>query len=101
MKLYLKGLTPPRPQEARSGDRAAAVGDKVEEVAQAISSRSARAFEHSGGGSRDSGKGNGLPLPSNGDGLALGQVYGGGNGNGLALGHANLSNEVNKGKGKK
>lgn len=92
LKLYLKGLIPPRPQEARSGDRAEGVGDKVERVAQTASRQSASAL-----GRAD----------SNGNGLALGQVSGGGswgsgggNGNGFALGHANLAKKVGKGKKK-
>ncbi len=87
LKVYLRGLTPPRPQEARSGDKAQTVGDKVEQVARTASAQSVRAFGQHGGG--------------NGNGLALGQSAGGGNGNGLALGKANLANEIGKDKGKK
>lgn len=127
LKLYLKGLTPPRPQEARSGDKAQAVGDKVEQVARATSSQSAGAFGQSGGlgesrdqgnrnaqgnqsgsssggqGSQGSGKGNGGGLAlgqGNGNGLALGHVNGGGNGNGLALGKVNLAKDLEKEKDK-
>jgi hypothetical protein len=106
LRVLLKGLTPPRPQEARSGDRAAAVAEKVEQVAQAVSSQSARGIEQVGGdvltrgnggqgdqdnqspssaggqSSQSSGKGSGA-------GLALGQVNGGGSGAGLALGQVN------------
>ncbi|MEK6665596.1 MAG: FecR domain-containing protein, partial [candidate division NC10 bacterium] len=59
LKLYLKGLTPARPQETRNGDKAQSVGDKVEQVAQAVASQSARVSEQAGGneGRRDPGKG--------------------------------------------
>ena len=110
LKLYLKGLTPPRPQEARSGDQAAAVADKVEQVARATSSQSvgtlgrpsgpgewqdqgnANAQSDQSGSSQGNSGGNGK-----GQGLALGQ----GNGNGLALGHSNLAKDIDKDKGKK
>ena len=49
LKVLLQGLTPPRPQEARSGDRSEAVGSKVERVALATSARSVRVFEQGGG----------------------------------------------------
>jgi hypothetical protein len=100
LKLYLKGLTPARPQETRNGDRAQSVGDKVEQVA---SSQSARGLEQVGGDVRASGNGLALGLVNgggNGNGLALGRVNGGGNGNGLALGHVNLAKDLEKEKGK-
>jgi hypothetical protein len=100
LKLYLKGLTPARPQETRNGDRAQSVGDKVEQVASA---QSARGLEQVGGDVRASDNGLALELVNgggNGNGLALGRVNGGGNGNGLALGHVNLAKDLEKEKGK-
>ncbi|MBI2554843.1 MAG: FecR domain-containing protein [Candidatus Rokubacteria bacterium] len=44
MKVYLRRLTPPRPQQARSGDKAASVGDAVEQAALAASERNGRVF---------------------------------------------------------
>jgi len=90
LKLYLKGLTPARPQETRNGDRAQSVGDKVEQVA---SSQSARDLEQVGGG-----------VPASVNGLALGLVNGrgngGGNGNRFGLGHVNLAKDLKKEKEK-
>ena len=103
LRVLLKGLTPPRPQEARSGDRAAAVAEKVEQVAQAVSSQSARGIEQVGGDVRTRGNGGqggqGNQSPSSAGGqssqsggkgsgteLALGQVNSGGNGNGIGAG---------------
>ena len=119
LRVLLKGLTPPRPQEARSGDRAAAVAEKVEQVAQAVSSQSAGAFGQSGGLGVSRGQGNGDPQGSQsrgpssrdsgnglalmqGNGLTLGQVNGG-SGSALGLGKANLAKDVEKEqeKGKK
>jgi len=103
LRVLLKGLTPPRPQEARSGDRAAAVAEKVEQVAQAVSSQSARGIEQVGGDVRTRGNGGqggqGNQSPSSAGGqssqssgkgsgteLALGQVNSGGNGHGIGAG---------------
>ena len=86
LKVLLQGLTPPRPQEARSGDKSEAVGKKVEGLALATSAQGVRVF------GQGQGNGNGLALgqsntPGGGqsNGLALGQ----GHGNGLALGQGN------------
>ncbi len=46
-KVLLHGLTPPRPQEARSADKAEAVGNKVERVAVATSAQSVRSPQNS------------------------------------------------------
>jgi hypothetical protein len=110
LKLYLKGLTPPRPREARNGDQAAAVADKVEQVARVTSSESAGAFGQPTALGELKGQGNGNAQsdqsgsPSggqtslgsgagSGNGLALTQ----GNGSGLALGQANRgSNHGNR-----
>ena len=56
LKVLLQGLTPPRPQEARSGDKSEAVGSKVERVALATSAQSVRVFEQGGGDGRGSGQ---------------------------------------------
>lgn len=99
MKVYLRGLTLPLPQQARSGDKAEAVGSTVEQVAVAASSESARALE--GDGSFSGGKGDGK---GKGNGLALGQLNGGGNLGGksseLGLGNPNLAKDIGKGKKK-
>ena len=103
VKVLLQGLTPPRPEQARSGDKAEAVGKNVESAALAASAQSARAFGQAGGdggrqGSLKGGKQDGQSgAQGNGNGLALGQVNAGGNGNGLGLGHTNLGNNVNQG----
>ncbi|MBI3030526.1 MAG: FecR domain-containing protein [Candidatus Rokubacteria bacterium] len=116
LNVLLKGLTPPRPQEARSADRAAAVAEKVEQAAQATSSQSAGAFGQSAGLGLSRGQGNGDPQGSQsgglssrgtgngpaltqGNGLALGQLNGG-TGIGLGLGKANLAKDVEKEKEK-
>ena len=95
MKVYLRGLTLPRPQEARSGDKAEAVRSTVEQVAVAASLESARALE--GNGSFSGGKGDGK---GKGNGLALGQLNGGSNLGGksskLGLGNANLAKDIGK-----
>jgi hypothetical protein len=118
LKVLLKGLTPPRPQEARSGDRAAAVAEKVEQTAHATSSQSAGAFGQSGGLGVSRGQGNGDPQGSesgggssqvSGNGLAVTQGNGptagqvNGSGTRLGLGKANLAKEIEKEreKGKK
>ena len=41
LKVYLKGLTPPRPQEARSADRTEQVGRMIEQVAATVSEQNA------------------------------------------------------------
>jgi len=95
LKVLLQGLTPPRPQEARSGDKSEAVGSKVESAALASSVQSVRVFERAGGDGGGSGqagqKGNGQGSgQGEGNGLALGQsnTPGGGQSNGLALGQS-------------
>jgi hypothetical protein len=80
LKVVLQGLTPPRPQEARSGDKSEAVGSKVESVALATSAQSVRVFERAGGAGGGSGQAN-----QQGNGQGSGQ----GEGNGLALGQSN------------
>ncbi len=88
LKAYLKGLTPPRPQEARNGDQAAAVADKVELVARATSSQGAGAFVQPSGLAELQVQGN-ANAQSNQSGSPSGsqssQSSSGGNGNGLAL----------------
>ncbi len=100
VKVLLQGLTPPRPQEARSGDRSEAVGRKVERVALATSAQSVRVFEHGGGdgglrgpdqgddqsgqsGSRQSGS---QGSPSGGQGASQGQGWSYGSGQGAGQG---------------
>jgi hypothetical protein len=125
MRIYLKGLTPPRPQEARSADRAEAVGSTVERVAIATSSQSTGAVQQGGGDrawrdgrksgdqggqSGQNGSSSGGQSASsrrahgNGNGLALGQLNGGGNLGGksskLGLGNPNLAKHIGKGKKK-
>lgn len=112
LKLYLKGLTPARPQETRNGDRAQSVGDKVEQVAQAVAVQSARVSEQAGTSSEREGSGkgdkgsrqdksaSGGKGDGKGNGFALGHVNGGGNGHGLALGHVNLAKDLEKEKDK-
>lgn len=99
MKVYLRGLTLPLPQQARSGDKAEAVGSTVEQVAVAASSESARALEGDGSFSGGNGDGKGK-----GNGLALGQLNVGGNLGGksseLGLGNPNLAKDIGKGKKK-
>ncbi|MBI3030527.1 MAG: FecR domain-containing protein [Candidatus Rokubacteria bacterium] len=58
VRVLLRGLTPPRPQEARSGDKSEAVGRKVERAALATSAQSVRVFEHAGGAGGGSGQAN-------------------------------------------
>jgi hypothetical protein len=58
LRVLLQGLTPPRPQEARSGDKSEAVGRKVEGVALATSAQNVRVFERSGGDGGGSGRQN-------------------------------------------
>lgn len=116
MKAYLKGLTPPRPQEARSGDKTDAVGAKVEDLAMAKSAQSVPLLAGAGAG-QGPGKGdkqdnqgsgeseeNGLALGQgngNANGVALGLTNGQGSGNGLALGLAKSPlNGLLPGKGK-
>ncbi len=97
VRVLLRGLTPPRPEQARSGDKAEAVGKNVESAALTASAQSARAFEQGSGS--DSSLGNQSSSggdQGNGDGLALGQVSAGGSGNGFALGQANLATNVGK-----
>lgn len=112
LKVLLKGLTPPRPQEARSGDRAAAVAEKVEQVARAVSSQSARGLEQVGGdvrahdggqgdqGNQSAGSAGGQSSQISGKGNGNGLALGPGNGNGLALGHVNLAKDLEKEKEK-
>jgi len=90
LKVVLQGLTPPRPQEARSGDKSEAVGSKVESAALATSAQSAREFERPGGNGLALGQSN-TPGGGQSNGLALGQsnTPGGGQSNGLALGQGN------------
>ena len=57
LRVLLRGLTPPRPQEARSGDKSEAVGNKVERVAVATSAQSVRVFEQAGGDGGSRGRG--------------------------------------------
>ena len=102
LKVVLQGLTPPRPQEARSGDKSEAVGSKVESVALATSAQSVRVFERASGAGGGSGQanqqGNGQGSgQGEGNGLALGQsnTPGGGQSNGLALGQANAQGTGN------
>jgi hypothetical protein len=56
LRVLLQGLTPPRPQEARSGDKSEAVGRKVEGVALATSAQNVRVFERAGGDGGGSGR---------------------------------------------
>jgi hypothetical protein len=48
LKAVLQGLTPPRPQEARSGDKSESVGSKVERAALVTSAQSVRVMERAG-----------------------------------------------------
>ncbi len=102
VKVLLRGLTPPRPEQARSGDKAEAVGKSVESAALTTSAQSARALGQAGGdrgrqGSLQGGKQDGQSgAQGNGNGFAIGQ----GNGIGLAVGHANLANDIANDKGK-
>lgn len=48
LKRYLRGLTPPRPKQVQSGDRAEAVGNKVEQGALETSVPRGSALEQSG-----------------------------------------------------
>jgi len=122
LRVLLQGLTPPRPSEARSGDRAEAVGRTIERAALAASSQSVPLFGNAGG------KGNSPALGPDGDqgsqsgsqagrhdsqsvgpALSNGQASGSGstldqgngnvngnvNGNGLALGQANGKGQGN------
>ncbi len=88
MKLYLKGLTPPRPQEAPSADSTEQVRSTIEQVAVAVSQQSAgtgqRASVDQGSPGRglNSGLSGQSSSPSGGPGS---QGNGQGNGNGLAL----------------
>ncbi len=56
LKVFLRGLAPPRPEQARSGDKALAVEHTVEATSLAVLEQSLRAFEPS------SGQRNGLAL---------------------------------------
>ncbi len=75
MKVLLAALTPPRPQEARSGDNTEAVGKKVEGAALAVSAQSVRVLERAGGNGRsrayrrsdDSGQGSSQGNPNRSD----------------------------------
>lgn len=80
VRVLLQGLTPPRPQQARSGDQAESVAQKVEGVALRTSSPTLKEFGQAGGnGSRLDGS----KVNNNGKGLALGQVSAGAGGIGL------------------
>lgn len=124
LRVFLNGLTPPRPQQAQSGDQAEAVASKVESAALA-SAPGVGAFEQAGvdgprlgtgSGARDAqgvslaversfqsgaqGAGDGSVLgqvngTGTGSGVALGQVNGTGIGNGLALGQVNAGGNGN------
>ena len=59
LRLLLQGLTPPRPQEARSGDKSEAVGTKIELAALATSAKSLRASGQAGGHDQQNGQANG------------------------------------------
>ena len=96
LRVLLQGLTPPRPSEARSGDRAEAVGRTIERAALAASSQSvplgsALSNGQASGSGSTLDQGNGK---ANGNGLALGQGDGKGQGNGLALGHGDAQGSV-------
>ena len=86
MRVLLQGLTPPRPQEARSGDKSEAVGKKVEGVALATSVQSVRVFEQAGGdgGSRGHGQEDG----QSGSQSSQSGAPGGGQGQGLSYGRS-------------
>lgn len=110
VKVYLKGLTPPRSQEARNGDKAAAVETKVEGAALTAAAQSVGTAERTDAGSGQQGSAKGQTRDgqtgsvsdqsarsdagSNGNGLAQG--HGTGQGNGLALG---LGNSLGNGNG--
>ncbi len=49
LKVLLRGLTPPRPEQARSGDKAVAVEHTVEATSLAVLEQSLRGFEPGGG----------------------------------------------------
>jgi len=96
LRVLLQGLTPPRPSEARSGDRAEAVGRTIERAALAASSQSvplgpALSNGQASGSGSTLDQGNGK---ANGNGLALGQANGKGQENGLALGHGDAQGSV-------
>lgn len=93
VKVYLRGLTPPRPQEARSADRTEQVGSMIEQVAVAVSEQSAGTVQRASStqGSPVVGLNSGLSGQSSSPsgGLAsqgTSQVTGGGSGNGLSSG---------------
>lgn len=97
LKLYLKGLTPPRPQEARSADRTEQVGSTIEQVAVAVSAQSARTVQR---GSGDQGlPGNGVSSgPGGQSGSASGRLASQGNSQGNTDGLA-LSRGTGSGGG--
>ncbi len=93
LRVLLQGLTPPRPQEARSGDKSEAVGNKVERVALTTSAQSVRVYDHAGGdgGSRrpaqQDGQSNGQSGDQNSQ-NAQSSVPGGGQANAPAVGQS-------------
>ena len=105
LRVLLQGLTPPRPQEARSGDKSEAVGTKIERAALAASAQGVRGFDQAGGDRRSRGRDqeNGQANGQGSGGLAVGQANtsgsnsgsgqgsnsGGNSGNGMALGQSN------------
>lgn len=93
VKVYLRGLTSPRPQEARSADRTEQVGSMIEQVAVAVSEQSAGTVQRasstqgSPGGALNSGLSGQSSSPSGSlASQSTSQVTGGGSGSGLASG---------------
>ena len=89
-KVLLHGLTPPRPQEARSVDKAEAVGNKVERVAVATSAQNVRSLQSSSKVEPATPAVAATPAaPATPPAAATNHGNGQGNGDGLALGRGN------------